>query len=409
MAFKSAVKHDAKLRLALCGPAGSGKTFSLLKLATELGGKIAYIDTEHGSASKYAHTRNCGEKCADPSHFSFDVEEPASFDPRQLMEFIDEAVKAGYDVLCIDSLSHYWMGPNGELEMVDAAAKRDSRGNSFAAWKTVTPIHNKLVDLLLSAPIHILVAMRTKTEWVVEQVNGKNVPRKVGLAPIMRDGIEFEFDVCGDLDQDNNLTITKSRCSKLQGKVINRPGREMAEALREWLGSAGDYVVRDPAPEPAAGIDTGGHPEGTQAAADHVAQEKVKVLQRGKVTFEALAGFKAIKTAIKEYAGSDAQYYEILKAHGYEHSNKIRTQDEARAIYVEMAKFLKRQERADDLIKTLEDVRQAIGEKALMGVLQTFACKSIPEVLLLDGTTLTSLLAETKALTDAVRDQPVGA
>jgi AAA domain len=242
MAFKKAVKHNAKLRLAVSGPAGSGKTFTLLKLATELardsGGRVAFVDTEHGSASKYAHGPTCTSECADPSHFDFDVIEPSSFDPRKLIEDVSGAIKDGYSVFVCDSLSHYWMGPDGELEMVDNAAKASRSGNSFAAWKTVTPIHNQLVDTMLRSPIHILVSMRTKTEWVIEKdEKGKSVPRKVGLQPVMRDGIEFEFDVCGDIDQDNTLTITKTRCSALTGKSINRPGREMADVLKTWLGS----------------------------------------------------------------------------------------------------------------------------------------------------------------------------
>ena len=49
--FRRAVKYDAKLRFAVCGPSGSGKTYTLLQLATELGGPVALIDTERGSAS----------------------------------------------------------------------------------------------------------------------------------------------------------------------------------------------------------------------------------------------------------------------------------------------------------------------------------------------------------------------
>lgn len=240
MAFKKAIKRDAKLRLALCGAAGSGKTFTLLRLATSLGGPIAYIDTEHGSASKYAHTDKCGGPgvCEDPSHFEFDVDEPQTFDPRDLIDAINNAVEGGYRCICIDSLSHYWMGVGGELELVDNAAK-GTKGNSFAAWKAVTPLHTALVDKLISAQIHVLVSMRTKTEWVIEDNDrGKKQPRKIGMQPIMRDGIEFEFDVCGDMDQDNNLVVTKTRCSALSGKVINRPGPDMASILREWLAGA---------------------------------------------------------------------------------------------------------------------------------------------------------------------------
>ena len=243
--FQRAVKYDAKLRLALCGPAGSGKTYSLLSIATEMGGPIAYVDTEHGSASKYADL------------FAFDVIEPAVFDPRELIKTIKAAVEGGYRVVCIDSLSHYWMGKGGELEMVDTAAARSKSGNSFAAWKNVTPVHNELVDTIIGAQIHVLVAMRTKTEWVIEKdTQGRQVPRKIGLQPVMRDGIEFEFDVCGDLDQENTLTVTKSRCPELSGKVINRPGKEMALVLKRWLSSA-------PAPAPAPGLT----PAPAQAAA----------------------------------------------------------------------------------------------------------------------------------------------
>lgn len=296
--FHKAVKRDAKLRLALCGPAGSGKTFTLLSLATHLGGPIAYVDTEHGSASKYAHTDTCGGagKCADPSHFDFEVVEPKSFDPREMVKFIDGAVEGGYRVICADSLSHYWMGPGGELELVDSKAKSDTRGNSFAAWKSVTPLHNALVDKMISAPIHLLVGMRTKTEWVVEKDDkGKSVPRKIGMAPVMRDGIEFEFDVCGDMDQDNNLSITKSRCSALQGKVINRPGRDMAVTLIEWL--AGAPAKHEPP------------------------------------NFKMLEAFAAVKKDLRNITQTDELYYTIIGGAGYEKSSQINSREDATRIY----------------------------------------------------------------------------
>jgi len=85
MGFVKAVKRDAKLRLALCGPAGSGKTYSLLSIGSELGGPIAYVDTEHGSASKYADI------------FRFDVIEPDVFDPRDLIKLIKQAIDQSRD------------------------------------------------------------------------------------------------------------------------------------------------------------------------------------------------------------------------------------------------------------------------------------------------------------------------
>ena len=229
--FRKAVKFGAKLRLAVCGPSGSGKTYTLLKLATELGGPIAVVDTERGSASKYADI------------FEFDVLELDSYDPRRLVEMIDAAAKSGYRVLCIDSLSHFWMGKDGELDLVDRIARRSQSNNSFAAWKQVTPLHNELVDRIIGAPLHVLVSLRAKTEWVLErdEKTGKTAPRKVGLAPVMRDGIEYEFDVCGEMDQENTLIITKSRCPKLTGGVFCEAGQGSGrdpKGMAEWATAA---------------------------------------------------------------------------------------------------------------------------------------------------------------------------
>ncbi len=222
--FKKATKKQAKLRLAFVGPAGSGKTYSALEVASHLGGRIAVLDTERGSASKYAGI------------FQFDALEPESFSPDTYVEAIKAAEGAGYDVLVIDSLSHAWMGKDGALELVDQAAKRSKSGNSFAAWREVTPKHNALVDAMLGARLHIIATMRAKTEWViVENDKGKKEPKKLGLAPIQRDGLEYEFDVVGDLDHDNSFVVSKSRCPALTGKVIHRPGTELAETLRAWL------------------------------------------------------------------------------------------------------------------------------------------------------------------------------
>jgi hypothetical protein len=131
------------------------------------------------------------------------------------------------------------MGEGGELDQVDAITARSKSNNSFAAWRQVSPMHNRMIDAMLAAPIHIMVSMRVKTEWVLEkdERTGKTVPRKVGLAPVMRDGVEYEFDVCGDMDLENTLVITKSRCPDLSGQVIRKPGDEMAATLARWLAA----------------------------------------------------------------------------------------------------------------------------------------------------------------------------
>ena len=224
--FKRAVKHSAKLHMALAGPAGSGKTYTALTIATELaaGQPIAVIDTERGSASKYADL------------FTFDVLELETFHPDRYIEAITAATQGGYSVIVIDSLSHAWNGSGGLLELHEQVTKRQKGGNSYTAWADITPIHNRLVNALTGAPIHIIATMRSKTEYVIEQgANGKSVPRKVGTTPIQRDGMEFEFDIFADLDQDNTLIVQKSRCPELTGAVIPKPGKQIAMTLKAWL------------------------------------------------------------------------------------------------------------------------------------------------------------------------------
>ena len=222
MAFKKATKKAAKLRLALVGPSGSGKTYTALVLAKVLarGGPIALIDSERGSASKYA-----GDVA------DFDVCELETYEPLRYAKTIDEAAEGGYPVLVVDSLSHAWTGEGGALDQVD------KRGGKFQAWRDVTPMHRKLVDTILGYPGHVICTMRSKTEYVVEKdkKSGRTEVRKVGLAPVMRDGVEYEFDVVGDMDHRHHLTVSKSRCAALADEVIRKPGPEVAERLLAWL------------------------------------------------------------------------------------------------------------------------------------------------------------------------------
>lgn len=229
MGFTKATKKQAKARVALIGPEGSGKTWTGLLFARALagdGGRVAVIDTENNSASKYADA------------FDFDTNPLRSFKPAVYIEAIREAEDMGYAALVIDSLSHAWMGKDGVLAMVDAATSRNGsgRGNAFTSgWKEVTPEHNALIDAIVQCRCHLIVTMRSKTEYVIETVNGKQVPRKVGMAPVQRDGMGYEFDVVGEMDQENTLVITKSRCPALAGAVYRKPGDEAALALKAWL------------------------------------------------------------------------------------------------------------------------------------------------------------------------------
>lgn len=222
--FTKATKRKAKARIAITGPAGSGKTYTALRVASAMCTKLAVIDTEHGSASKYA------------SDFTFDVLELNEFHPNNYVEAIKAAADAGYDGLVIDSASHEWSGKGGCLELVDMYAKRRS-GNTYAAWADVTPLHTGFIEAIHSAPMHVFANFRSKMDYLQSEdpKTGKKVIQKVGMAPITRDGAEYEFDIVGDLDLEHNMVITKSRCKALADKMIPFPGEQFAKAVSEWL------------------------------------------------------------------------------------------------------------------------------------------------------------------------------
>jgi hypothetical protein len=221
--FTEATRTSTKARIALCGPSGSGKTWTGLALAHALGENIAVIDTERGSASKYAGVNG----------WKFRTVAPGSFAPDALTALLAEAGQEGFDVVLLDSWSHYWMGVDGMLEQVDRRAKN---GNNFSGWKEVRPDERRMIDALISYPGHVIATLRVKTEYVIEENDrGKKVPRKVGLKPEQREGVEYEFDLVGDMDHENTLSVSKSRIPALTRAVIREPGLELGKQISDWL------------------------------------------------------------------------------------------------------------------------------------------------------------------------------
>lgn len=232
--FQKATKRNIKARVAFDGPSGSGKTWTALEWATVMGKRIALIDTERSSAGLYS------------DRFDFDTADFAPpYDPARLVKMVKAAETEGYEVIVIDSLSHFWEGEGGVLDIVDSAGQR-AQGNSFAGWKVGTPALRHLVDTMLGLDAHLIVTMRSKMEYVLEEDSrGKKVPRKVGMAPVMRAGVEYEFTLVGDIDLEHRVVISKSRCHLLADEVL-QPGRaaEGAVAFKGWLESGESIAQR---------------------------------------------------------------------------------------------------------------------------------------------------------------------
>lgn len=227
MEFTKAVRKKSKLRLALTGPSGSGKTYGALMIAKGLGGRIAVIDTEHGSASLYS------DLC------DFDtLELTAPYSPERYIAAIEAAGKAGYDTLIVDSTTHEWSGSGGCLEINEQTAQAKFRGNTWSAWNDTTPRHRKFIDAMLQSPMHVIATGRSKTETSQEDAgNGKKKVVRLGMKTEQRDGFEYEFTVVLDIVHGGHYAVASKDRTNLFGGEPFVISEQTGANLNSWLES----------------------------------------------------------------------------------------------------------------------------------------------------------------------------
>ena len=235
--FQKAKREQIWTKVLLAGPSGSGKTYSALRLAKGIANKcdsrIAAIDTEQGRIRYYA------------SEFDFDDMQLDDFKPESYATAIGAAVAAGYKVLIIDSISHEWN------YCVDTVNKMP--GNSFTNWGKVTPRHDKFMETMLQSPIHIICTVRGKDEYILEEKNGKQVPKKVGLGFKQRDGVEYEYTLTFNLEQDTHIaSSTKDNTHLFEGRYEMLTEKD-GEALYDWANS-GEAPARNPVAKPTTAV-----------------------------------------------------------------------------------------------------------------------------------------------------------
>ncbi len=245
--FKKATRKQISMKIAVTGPTGSGKTFSALRLAKGIadGGRVAFLDTENGSASLYSGS--VVDFQGRPHQFDFDVIEIAPpFTHDKFIRGIESAVAGGYKVVVIDSASHFWEGVLDKKSKMDAAG-----GNSFSNWAKVTDDYKGILAAVLQSRIHVICCMRSKMDYILEEVerNGRktSVPRKVGLAPIMRDGVEYEFSTVFDVSLDHNATASKDRTGLFTDKIA-QVTEDTGKQILAWLSTAEAIPVAAAAP-----------------------------------------------------------------------------------------------------------------------------------------------------------------
>lgn len=232
---KVAVRPAMPGRFMLSGTAGSGKTWTALIIARVLvgpDGRIIVIDTETESALTYADEHKFEHLPWGPP-----------FDPRDLAATITELGGDTSTAIIVDSASHFWTGEGGTLDIADG---------KFGGWKVGTPAQDEMISAMLRSKSHVIVCAREKQAYAVTETvkdgRTKQTVEKLGLAPIQRDGVDYEFNVAATIDTDHTISIHKTRCRVLADRTY-RPNHadELAEVYGNWLAGGHPIITAEQA------------------------------------------------------------------------------------------------------------------------------------------------------------------
>lgn len=230
--FEAVTRKKAKLRMALTGVSGAGKTLGALYIAYGITGnwsKVALIDTEHERGRFYANRSDLGTG----TFLYYSLVPPYSPQRYQQAVFAGAQVVGPDGVVIVDSFSHAWSNEGGVLEIKEQIAAQSGK-NSYTAWAEAGKIQNNLINDILSADCHVIVTMRSKMEYVLEEnERGKKQPVKVGMAPIQRDETEYEFDIVLDIARNHMATASKDTTFLDRYGAVITP--ELGSQLISWL------------------------------------------------------------------------------------------------------------------------------------------------------------------------------
>ncbi|MBQ5824815.1 MAG: AAA family ATPase [Clostridia bacterium] len=237
--FEQVTRKKAKLRMALMGVSGAGKTLSALYIAYGITGdwsKVALIDTEHERARFYADRSDLGT-----GRFLYAPFTPP-YSPERYKKYVEEGAEAvGEDgVIIIDSFSHAWNNEGGVLEIKDRIAGQQGK-NSYTAWAEAGREQNSLVNTILAVNCHTIVTLRSKMDYIMQENDrGKMTPVKVGLAPIQRDDTEYEFDIVMSISRDHTASTSKDTTFLDNFNKIITP--DLGKQLAEWLNTGAEPI-----------------------------------------------------------------------------------------------------------------------------------------------------------------------
>lgn len=245
-----AERQNVKARVGLTGATNAGKTWTALLIAQGIlesegavledgtvdWSKVCLIDTERKRSLFYANNGTFGKF----KHIEF----TPPYDPNSYIEAVQVAESIGVKVIIIDSLTHAWNGTGGVLEIVSEKTLNSRSKNAFnEGWggkEGGTALQNSMIDRIFASPCHIIATFRQKMEYVQEKDEfGKTQIKKLGVKPVQRDDLEYEFDLTLKLNNDHTAEVIKNTLSFVNEEElkINPVTSDFGKNLGEYLSS----------------------------------------------------------------------------------------------------------------------------------------------------------------------------
>lgn len=228
MKIRKASREQSAMKVWLFWPSWSWKTKSALLLAywiTWDWSKIIVIDTENWSSDLYDNL------------WDFQVLElVAPFSPERYIEAINTCEEAWAEVIIIDSISHEWEGEGWIIWLADNSSKK-----WMQVWSELTPRHNAFIQKVLHSKVNIISCGRTKQDYVMNEVekNWKKyqIPEKVWMKVITKDGFDYEMTICFDIDINHIARASKDRSELFVNKefiITSDTWKEIYEWNKLW-------------------------------------------------------------------------------------------------------------------------------------------------------------------------------
>lgn len=253
---QKAKRLKLKARIGLTGPTNCGKTYSGIKIAGGLlkaegyvidgkpdWSKLCVIDSERKRSLYYAGLKEFGE-------FMF-IDLTAPYSPQRYIDATKAALDAGAKVIMIDSISHAWSGTGGVLDIVNDRTSKSKTKNSYSdGWGGAeggTALQNKMIDFLMSIDAHLICTFRSKMESIMEkdEGTGRTTIKRLGLKPVQRDDLEYEFDITLQFDKDTHIPeIVKNTVQFIDNSQIS-----ISPITEEFGENLGKYLAQGIDPE----------------------------------------------------------------------------------------------------------------------------------------------------------------